>query len=167
MSDHGLSQQGIWVSFWTPKPLNANPQDTQFEKFLTKCQSLAYNEFFHLHTIPIALYKNIMPYILINLCIWNLNIALWTPLKIWTPQKFTIANFGHPVSNWLRPCVRPCAYCRCLRDKPAKEKGNPRSFPFHLAYLDLLYLGKHVKMQTQLIWPIIIWGEWMIWRLSE
>ena len=33
---HGLSQQGIWVSFWTPKPLKTNPQDTQFfcEEFL-------------------------------------------------------------------------------------------------------------------------------------
>ena len=29
---HGLSQQGVWVSFWTPKPLKSTPQDTQ--KFL-------------------------------------------------------------------------------------------------------------------------------------
>ena len=27
--DHGLSQQGVWVSFWTPKPLKSTPQDTQ------------------------------------------------------------------------------------------------------------------------------------------
>ena len=26
---HGLSQQGLWVSFWTPKPLKSAPQDTQ------------------------------------------------------------------------------------------------------------------------------------------
>ena len=26
---HGLSQQGVWVSFWTPKPLKSTPQDTQ------------------------------------------------------------------------------------------------------------------------------------------
>ena len=26
---HGLSQQGVWVSFWTNKPLNSTPQDTQ------------------------------------------------------------------------------------------------------------------------------------------
>ena len=25
---HGLSQQGVWVSFWTPKPLKNTPQDT-------------------------------------------------------------------------------------------------------------------------------------------
>ena len=42
--DHGLSQQGVWVSFWTPKPLKNNPQDTQFfvRNFL-KYQSQAYN----------------------------------------------------------------------------------------------------------------------------
>ena len=27
---HGLSQQGVWVPFWTPKPLKRTPQDTQF-----------------------------------------------------------------------------------------------------------------------------------------
>ena len=28
-----------------------------------------------------------------------------SPLKIWTPTNFTIANFWHPVSKfWLRPC---------------------------------------------------------------
>ena len=26
---HGLSQQGVWVPFWTPKPLKSTPQDTQ------------------------------------------------------------------------------------------------------------------------------------------
>ena len=44
-SYHGLSQKGIWVSFWTPKPLKSTPQDTQiclFRKFL-KCQFQAYN----------------------------------------------------------------------------------------------------------------------------
>ena len=28
-SRHGLSQQGVWVSFWTPKPSKSTPQDTQ------------------------------------------------------------------------------------------------------------------------------------------
>ena len=27
--NHGLSQLGSWVSFWTPKPLESTPQDTQ------------------------------------------------------------------------------------------------------------------------------------------
>ena len=27
---HGRSQQGVWVPFWTPKPLKTTPQDTQF-----------------------------------------------------------------------------------------------------------------------------------------
>ena len=28
--EHGLSQQGVWVPFWTPKPLKSTPQDTHF-----------------------------------------------------------------------------------------------------------------------------------------
>ena len=34
--DHGLSQQGVWVSFWTPKPLKTTSQDIQifWEEFL-------------------------------------------------------------------------------------------------------------------------------------
>ena len=29
----------------------------------------------------------------------------WSPLKVWTPKSFTIANFRHPLSkSWLRPC---------------------------------------------------------------
>ena len=33
---HGLSQQGVWVPFWTPKPLKSTPQDPRkfCEKFL-------------------------------------------------------------------------------------------------------------------------------------
>ena len=32
---YGLSQQGVWVSCWTPKPLKSTPQDTYFfEEFL-------------------------------------------------------------------------------------------------------------------------------------
>ena len=42
---HGLSQQGVWVSFWTPKPLKSTHQDTQnsFERNFLKCQSQAYH----------------------------------------------------------------------------------------------------------------------------
>ena len=40
----------------------------------------------------------------------NLSI-LWSPLNIWTPRNFTIANFGHPGSkSWLRPCCTILAY---------------------------------------------------------
>ena len=28
-SHHGLSQQGVWVPLWTPKPLKGTAQDTQ------------------------------------------------------------------------------------------------------------------------------------------
>ena len=32
--DHGLSQQGIWVPFWTPKPLKRTPQDYHTVKII-------------------------------------------------------------------------------------------------------------------------------------
>ena len=54
---HSLSQQGVWVSFWTPKPFKSTPQDTQ-----TLLRGISYNvifkhiiEFFHLHIIPMTL----------------------------------------------------------------------------------------------------------------
>ena len=53
------------------------------------------------------LYKDIMHYIdeFILVYNWNLSI-LGSLLKNRMPQKFAIANFGHPVSqSWLRPCI--------------------------------------------------------------
>ena len=53
-----------------------------------------------------TLYKDIMPYFdkFIHVYGWNMSI-LWSPLKFWTPKKFTIAYFRHSVSkSWLRPC---------------------------------------------------------------
>ena len=63
-------------------------------------------EFFHLLIIPMTLFNDIMPYFdeFIHVYGWNMSI-LWSPLKIWTPQNFTTANFRHPVSKcWLRHC---------------------------------------------------------------
>ena len=62
---HGLSQQGVCVSFWTPKPFKSTPPDTQFlcEEFLKMSISSILLDFFHLHVIPMTLYKNIMPYL--------------------------------------------------------------------------------------------------------
>ena len=64
-------------------------------------------ELIHLNIIGTTLYKDIMPYI--NKihgygCILSI---LCSPLKNKTPQNFTIANFGHPVSKpWtLDPAV--------------------------------------------------------------
>ena len=94
-----LSQQGVWVSFWTPKPLKTNPQDTQM--FLW---GISWNvnlkhiiEFSHLLTIPMSMFKNIMPYFdkFILVYGWNLSI-LWSPLKIWTPLKFNNCQFWAP-----------------------------------------------------------------------
>ena len=61
---HGLSQQGICVPFWTPKPLKSTPQDTHiFLWRISKNVNLKHIiEFFHLNIIPMILYKNIMPY---------------------------------------------------------------------------------------------------------
>ena len=103
---HGLSQQGVWVPFWTPKPLKRTPQDTQI------CLCGIYKnpnlnliiEFFHLLIIPMMLFNDIMPYFdeFIHVYGWNMSI-LWSPLKIWTPKNFTTSNFRHPVSkSWLR-----------------------------------------------------------------
>ena len=62
---HGLSQQGVWVPFWTPKPLKRkSPQDTQiFLCGISKNPNLKLIiEFFHLLIIPMTLYYDIMPY---------------------------------------------------------------------------------------------------------
>ena len=106
---HGLSQQGVWVSFLTPKPLKSTPQDTQFfcEAFLKMSISSMKFDLFHLHVIPMTFYKEIMPYFdkFIHVYGWNLTI-LWYPLKNWTPKNLTIANFRHPVSkSWLSLCI--------------------------------------------------------------
>ena len=106
---HGLSQQGVWVPFWTPKPLKRNPQDTQiFLCGISKNLNLKLIiEFFHLCIIPMTLINDIMPYFdeFIHVYGWNMSI-LWSPLQIWTPKNFTTANFRHPVSkSWLRHCI--------------------------------------------------------------
>ena len=55
--DHDLSQQGVWVPFWTPKPLKRTPQDTQFFLcVISKNLNLKLIiEFFHLLIIPMTL----------------------------------------------------------------------------------------------------------------
>ena len=103
---HGLSQQGVWVPFWTPKPWKRTPQDTQTSSCgISKNLNLKLIiEFFHLLIIPMTLITDIMPYFdeFIHVYGWNMSI-LWSPLKIWTPENFTTANFRHPVSkSWLR-----------------------------------------------------------------
>ena len=64
LRDHGLSQQGIWVPFWTPKPLKRTPQDTQiFLCGISKNPNLRLIiEFFHFLIIPMILFNDIMPY---------------------------------------------------------------------------------------------------------
>ena len=61
---HGLSQQGIWVLFWTPNLLKRTPQDTQFFKCgISKNLYLKLIiEFFHLLIIPMTLFNDIIPY---------------------------------------------------------------------------------------------------------
>ena len=103
--DHGLSQQGVWVPFWTPKPLKRTPQHTQiFLCGISKNPNLKLIiEFFHLLIIPMTLFNDIVPYFdeFIHVYGWNMSI-LWSHLKIWMPKIFTTANFRHPVSkSWL------------------------------------------------------------------
>ena len=109
---HGLSQQGIWVPFWTPKPLKRTSQDTQtFLCGISKNPNLKLIiEFFHLLIIPMTLFNDIMPYFdeFIQVYGWNMSI-LWSPFKNWAPKNFTTANFRHPVSkSWLRHCLPQC-----------------------------------------------------------
>ena len=61
---HGLTQQGVWVPFWTPKPLKRTPQDTQiFLCGISKNLNLKLIiEFFHLLITPMGLFNDIMPY---------------------------------------------------------------------------------------------------------
>ena len=118
---HGLSQQGVWVPFWTPKPLKRTPVDTHFF-----CVEISKNlnlkliiEFIHLLIVPLTLFNDIMTYFdeFIYVYGWNMSI-MWSPLKIWTPKIFTIANFRHPVSkSWLRPCAG-VSFCLPHSGKP-------------------------------------------------
>ena len=66
ITGHGLSQQGIWVYFWTPKPLKSIPQDTHIfcEEFKKNVNLKHTTDVFHLHIIPMILYKDIMPYLI-------------------------------------------------------------------------------------------------------
>ena len=104
-----LSQQGIWVPFWTPKALKRTSQDTQiFLCGISKNLNLKLIiEFFHLPIIPMTLINGIMPHFdeFIYVYGWNMSI-FWSPLKIWTPINFTTAKFRHSVSkSWLRHWV--------------------------------------------------------------
>ena len=75
-------------------------------EFLKKLNLKLIIKFFHLLIIPMTLFNDIMPYFdkLIHVYGWNRSI-FWSPLKIWTPKKFSTTNFRHPVSkSWLRHC---------------------------------------------------------------
>ena len=74
------------------------------EKFLKMSFSSTFLNNFHLNIIPLALYVYIMLG-KVNTCLWrNLSILL-SPLKNWTIQNFTIANFVHQLSKlWLSTC---------------------------------------------------------------
>ena len=127
---HGLSQQGVWVPFWTPKPLKRTPQDTQrilcgFSKNLNLKLII---EFYHLLLIPMTFFNDIMPYSdeFIHVYGWNMSI-LWSPLKIWTPKNFTTANFRHPVSkSWLRhwPWLEIFSYLHQARVPVGSRRGH-------------------------------------------
>ena len=81
-AQHGLSQQGVWVPFWTPKPLKRSPQDTQiFLCGISKNLNLKLIiKYFHLLIIPMILFNDIMPYFdeFIHVYGWNMSI-LWSP----------------------------------------------------------------------------------------
>ena len=141
---HGLSQQGVWVLFWTPEPLKRTPQDTQkilrgISKYLNLKLIIG---FFNLLIIPMTLFNDIMPYFdeFIYVYGWNMSI-LWSPLKIWTPKSFTTANFRHPISkSWLRHC---CGVTLLFQQKiiitPMKNEINCRKLSLKLVDVKLLF----------------------------
>ena len=52
-----------------------------------------------------TLYKDIISYFEKSIYLWVKSKYIVVPLKMWTPQNSTIANFEHPVSkSWLRLC---------------------------------------------------------------
>ena len=63
-------------------------------------------KFFHLNIIPMTLFNDIKPDFNELIHVYGCYLStLLSPLKNWTPQNFTIVNFGHPVSkSWLRSC---------------------------------------------------------------
>ena len=92
---HGLSQQGVWVPFWTPKPLKRTPQDTQiFVCGIIKNLNLKLIfEFFHLLIIPMTLINDIMPYFDEFICLWLKYEYIVIPLKILDAQNFYNCQF--------------------------------------------------------------------------
>ena len=62
--NHGLSQQGAWVPFWTSIPLKRTPQGIQiFLCGISKNPNLKLIiELFRLLIIPMTLFNDIMPY---------------------------------------------------------------------------------------------------------
>ena len=73
---HGRSQQGVLVPFWTPKPLKRTPQDTQiFLCRISKNVNLKLIiEFFQLLIIPMTLFNDIMPYFDESIHVYSWNI---------------------------------------------------------------------------------------------
>ena len=61
------------MPFWTPKPLNSAPQDTQFFLCGIPGPKLII-EFFHLLIIPMILSNDIMPHFLMNLYMFMVEI---------------------------------------------------------------------------------------------
>ena len=112
IAQHGLSQEGVSVSFWTPKPLKSTPQDTQILwRGISKNVNLKH--IIEFLSIPYDSHDIVQGYHALfdkftHVYGWNLSI-LWSPLKFWTAKTFTIGIYGHPVfKSWLRPCSTMC-----------------------------------------------------------
>ena len=102
-----LASRASGCLFGHPKPYKKHPSGHPncFVRNFWNVNLKHIFELFHLHIIPITLYKDIMPYFdkFTHVYGWNLSI-LWSPIKIWTSKNFKTANLGHPVSkSWLWP----------------------------------------------------------------
>ena len=85
---HSHSYQGVWASFVPlriPNFLKENSWNVNLKYII---------RWFHLHIIPMTLYKDNMPcfYKFIHIYGWNLSI-LWPPLKIHhTPKRWPVSS---------------------------------------------------------------------------
>ena len=123
-----------------------------FVRNFLKCQFKSYNQLcFPFNTILMTLYKDTLPYFnqYIHVYNWNLSI-LWSTLKKWISQNFTIANFGHPVPKyWLRHCFVPIFVITGMYSDP------------HLVILNLSFQYK-VTWSTPVL-CVIGWKACLLW----
>ena len=89
---HGLSQQGIWVLFWTPKPLKRTPQDTPQNILCGISQAYNWISSSPYNSLDIVYWYHAL-FWWINTCLWLKYEYIVIPLKNLDTQKFYNCQF--------------------------------------------------------------------------